>query len=319
MVFEIPKERISFSTYLFDIKQIQPEMMLYFNNIEIVIFDEKDVKKTREELLYAIKSIIVKVKPLKVSFHYSMNNCEYWKNNAEHMCLIKICDVLSELNVNRLVLHSNFIIPVSDIDITKFQEVRQKIIDSLLFIKKLYPQIDICLENMSVLGGMLNDADPLFLAADDFDLLKNTNLSITFDFCHFWINEFLMENDILRHIKDINYKYYEYLQNKDFSLKSFNNIAKHINHIHISSFQYKNNRIIEGKVLSEGIVPRTKFESDILFVKKNNQNNLIYNFEISEENYHERKAIYRMADDFEKVEKEITECGVMSDENKQWI
>lgn len=302
---KILKDRISFSTYLFDIKQIQPSMMQYFNNIEVVIFDERDVKKTCKELLQAISSIIEKVKPLKVSFHYSMNNCEYWKNKVEYLYLIKICDVLNELNVRRLVLHSNFIRSLYDIDLTKFQEIRQRIIDTLVSIKKLYPQIDISLENMSALGGMLDDADPLFLTADDFDLLKNTDLSITFDFCHFWINEFIMKNDLLRHVKGINYKYYEYLQTKDFSLKSFNNITKHINHIHISSFQYKDNRIIEGKVLSDGIVPRTKIESDILFMKKNNQNNLIYNFEISEENYHERKEIYRMVDDFEKLTKEI--------------
>lgn len=280
-------------------------MVAYFNNIEIVIFDEIDVKKSRKELLQAISSIIEKVKPLEVSFHYSMNNCEYWKNKVEHMYLIKICDVLNELNVNKLVLHSNYIISLSDIDITKFGEIRHKIIETLLFIKKLYPQIDISLENMSVLGGMLNDADPLFLAADDFDLLKNTDLSVTFDFCHFWINEFIIKNDLLRHIKGINNKYYEYLKTKDFSLKSFNNIIKHINHIHISSFQYKDNRIIEGKVLSDGIVPRNKIEADVLLMKENNQNNLIYNFEISEENYHERKAIYRMVDDFDKIAKEI--------------
>lgn len=280
-------------------------MVAYFNNIEIVIFDEIDVKKSRKELLQAISSIIEKVKPLEVSFHYSMNNCEYWKNKVEHMYLIKICDVLNELNVNKLVLHSNYIISLSDIDITKFGEIRHKIIETLLFIKKLYPQIDISLENMSVLGSMLNDADPLFLAADDFDLLKNTDLSVTFDFCHFWINEFIIKNDLLRHIKGINNKYYEYLKTKDFSLKSFNNIIKHINHIHISSFQYKDNRIIEGKVLSDGIVPRNKIEADVLLMKENNQNNLIYNFEISEENYHERKAIYRMVDDFDKIAKEI--------------
>ncbi len=298
---KILKERISFSTYLFDIKQIQPSMMKYFNNIEIVIFDEIDVKKTRKELLQAISSIIEKVKPLEVSFHYSMNNCEYWKNKVEHLYLMKICDVINELNVSRLVVHSNFIRTISDIDIMKFEEIRHKIIDTLVFAKKMYPKIDISLENMTALSGNLNDADPLFLAADDFDLLKNTDLSITFDFCHFWINEFIQKNDLLRHIKGINYKYYEYLQTKDFSLKSFNNITKHINHIHISSFQYIDNRIIEGKVLSDGIVPQTKIESDILFMKKNNQNNLIYNFEISEENYYERKAIYRMVDDFEKL------------------
>lgn len=306
-VVKILKERISFSTYLFDIKQIQPGMIPYFNNIEIVIFDEIDAKKSRKDLLQAVTSIIEKVKPLEVSFHYSMNNCEYWKNKVERLYLIRICDVLNELNVNRLVLHSNFIRSISDIDLTKFEEIRQKIIDTLLFIKKLYPQIDISLENMTVLGVMLDDADPLFLTADDFDLLKNTDLSITFDFCHFWTNEFIMKNDLLRHVKDINYKYYDYLHKKDFSLKSFNNITKHINHIHISSFQYKDNRIIEGKVLSDGIVPRTKIESDILFMKKNNQNNLIYNFEISEENYHERKAIYRMVDDFKKIAPPVSE------------
>lgn len=272
--------------------------------MEIVTFNEIDVKKNRKELIQAFSSIIEKARPLEISFHYPMNDCEYWRSKDERLNLVKICDVLNELNVSRIVLHSNFIRSIYDIDPTKFHEIRKKVIDTLVFVKKLHPQIDICLENMSILGGLLNDADPLFLTADDFDLLKNTDLSITFDLCHVWINEFIMKNDLLSHVKDINYKYYEYLQTKDFSFKTFNKITKYIKHIHISSFQFKDNRIIEGKVLSEGIVPQTKIESDILFLKKYIQNNLVYNFEISEENYHERKAIFRMVEDFKKFSKE---------------
>lgn len=293
--------RLSFSTYLFDIEQIQEDLINKFDNLEICLFDECDLKRDIHDYLKYGQNILKTAKPKHVSFHYPMNGSQYWENESGFKDLVKIGNFIQELNIDKLVIHSNYIRKVELIRIDKLPEIRFKIIEKLCKLKILFPTIEICLENMSFLGNELDDADPVFLDGEDFKELSGTELSITFDYCHFWINSFLKKEQLLEPIRHINPHYYEYIHKKSDQLSSYLPVIDKINHIHLSSFRYNNNKIIEGQTLCNGIVSKNQVFQDINFLKDNNSNELIFNLEIGERDYKDRKEIYKMGDDIYKI------------------
>lgn len=279
-----------FTFYALDLKQISLDLINKFGKVEAILFSEKDLEEKKwEEAWNNISKVSNTIGSSNISFHFPMDNCDYINSAFIKERLIDAIERANILGIHKIVVHPNLRYKINEwiyIDRLKMQNTLFSFIND---INK--GTVDICLENMPPIGNQYDDADSAVLFATDI----NENIDYTWDICHYFnvvktmaiANSNTKWKNILADIQECKYL-------------DFTKYLKNIKHYHFSAFKNIANPFLEQPCI-EGILPNEscveeKYYKEALKVIyadaiKNNKSII---FEISEENYYDRKNILEM-------------------------
>ena len=287
------KNVFGFSFYALDINQVSNNLLYDFGKAEAILFSRKDLEERSWNLAWKnIEKVVKMIGSENVSFHFPMDDCNYFKDSFVKNRLIDALDRANSLKIKKIIIHPNIRYAIKEwqyINRTKMQRLLYQTVSQISKIRKYNTKL--CLENMPPIGNKYDDADSSILFIDDF----KSNMNYTLDICHYFNvvktmketrNEKKWKN-FLPEIKECNYfdflKKLEVIQHFHFS--AFDDIANPFNK------HYRR----EGILPNESVVKENYYKKAMRIIYENAiKSNKSIIFEISESDYTNRKRIFDM-------------------------
>ncbi|MEZ2247272.1 TIM barrel protein [Microcoleus sp.] len=269
--------------------------------VEAVIFNREDLENDRWYIVWKNISKACEIYGSKnVIFHFPVNNSDYVADLFVRDRVKEAYHRAFDLDLSGMVIHSNRIRPIYKwININLIDE-RRKVVDTLVDIKSSLSisnsseKIWIGLENMPVMDNHGIEIDPLFSFPNDFSILEDTNIGITWDICHYTntlanIHEVLEGKQRKEHYPNIQKTH----------LNDFHILKSKIVHWHFSAFL----GIADpntGSKCKEGVLPYESTLGEVIYdeaLKTVNQISMSgrkITLEIQEKDYVERHNVKKM-------------------------
>lgn len=287
------KNIFGFTFYALDINQASNDLMWNFGKAEAILFSIDDLENKNWELAWKnIEEISKKIGSENVSFHFPMDDCNYYKDSFVKYRLINAMDRAESLGIKKIVIHPNIRYEIKEwqyIDRKKMKKVLYDTISQISNNKK-YNTI-LCLENMPPIGNGYNDTDSAILFIDDFV----EGINYTLDICHYFNVVKTMKEarnkecwkNILAEIKKCDY--FDFIKKLEL-----------IKHFHFSAFNHIADPF-KGQYCNEGLLPNNSIVNEKYYKKAmkiiyddaaKNDKSII--FEISDSDYSNRKNIFDM-------------------------
>lgn len=284
------KNVFGFSFYALDRAQATEDLINGFGKVEAILFSRDDLSDEKWEIAWKNIKEMVDIKGKEnVSFHFPMDNCDYVNDNFVRNRLEDAVRRANKLGIKKIVIHPNLRYQISEwkyIDRNKMRDILYEIVSNIKSDKTL-----LCIENMPPIGNKYDDGDSAIIFMDDL----TNGCNYTLDICHYFnVVETMKKNDkekawkeVLAEIKVCDY--FDFLDKLNY-----------IKHFHFSAFREIANPF-ENQVCIEGILPNDscvdediyKLAMKIIYEDAvSNDKSII--FEISEEDYTNRKNIFKM-------------------------
>ena len=287
------KNVFGFSFYALDERQATDDLIWSFGKAEAILFSSKDLENSKWKIVWEnIGKICNKMGSENVSFHFPMDDCNYVNNQNIKEKLVDALNKANDLEIKKIVVHPNMRYKIKEwqyIDRNKMQQLLYKTI--LEITKNTKTNTILCLENMPPIGNRYDDGDSAILFMEDFD----KQINYTFDICHYFNVVKTMEKtkqkenwkEVLAEIRQCDY--FDFINKLD-----------NIKHFHFSAFEdianpFNNQVCIEGVLPNQSVVDEQIYADAMKLIYNDaikNDKSII--FEISEENYYNRKQIHRM-------------------------
>lgn len=216
-----------------------------------------DADNFREESYWRlITSNIQKVKEQLpgslLSLHFPTTNANYLESKEVEEYFIRFLNLAIDQGIHTVVSHSNHIETYDQFDLSKIDASRRHY---LSFYERLdgmleNKQLNVCIENMPVIGDHGVDFDSIFVFPEDFADFDFRHLKVTWDICHWSVTCSMLQTLS-------NFSSRVHVQAPKFD--NFYALRENIGHIHFSSFNglaYP----LDNAVCHEGIPPQ---EGDI--------------------------------------------------------
>ena len=227
------------------------------------------------------------------ALHFPTENADFIKKQDIRKSVYRAIDLCSKNKIPILVLHSNNIIREKQWNSNNISNTRKiyldffKQLDNYITDKKI--SLEVCIENMPIIGNKGLDFDSIFVFPEDFRQFKYKNIKITWDFCH-WLFTFKMTETIG--------KLHPKLKTKDnTSIMDYLKIYNKISHFHFGSFKKLtfpgcNIDCEEGVMPNDGIIEETKLLK-ILKPLNTDKKVKFLTLEIKESDYSQRKNFFK--------------------------
>lgn len=284
------KNVFGFSFYALDRAQATENLINSFGKVEAILFSIEDLLDENWEIAWKNIKEMVDIKGKEnVSFHFPMDNCDYVNDNFVRNRLEDAVRKANKLGIKKIVIHPNLRYQVSEwkyIDRNKMRDILYEIVSNIKSDKTL-----LCIENMPPIGNKYDDGDSAVIFMDDLE--KNYNY--TLDICHYFnvvetmkkTNNEKAWKEVLAEIKVCDY--FDFLDK-----------LKYIKHFHFSAFReianpFENQICIEGVLPNDSCVDEDIYKLAMKIIYEDavsNDKSII--FEISEEDYTNRKNIFKM-------------------------
>lgn len=284
------KNVFGFSFYALNIAQATEDLINGFGKVEAILFSRDDLSDEKWEIAWKNIKEMVDIKGKKnVSFHFPMDNCDYVNDNFVRNRLEDAVRRANKLGIKKIVIHPNLRYQISEwkyIDRNKMRDILYEIVSNIKSDKTL-----LCIENMPPIGNKYDDGDSAIIFMDDL----TNGCNYTLDICHYFnVVETMKKTDkekawkeVLAEIKVCDY--FDFLDKLNY-----------IKHFHFSAFReianpFENQVCIEGVLPNDSCVDEDIYKLAMKIIYEDavsNDKSII--FEISEEDYTNRKNIFKM-------------------------
>lgn len=284
------KNVFGFSFYALNIAQATEDLINDFGKVEAILFSRDDLSDEKWEIAWKNIKEMVDIKGKEnVSFHFPMDNCDYVNDNFVRNRLEDAVRRANKLGIKKIVIHPNLRYQISEwkyIDRNKMRDILYEIVSNIKSDKTL-----LCIENMPPIGNKYDDGDSAIIFMDDL----TNGCNYTLDICHYFnVVETMKKTDkekawkeVLAEIKVCDY--FDFLDKLNY-----------IKHFHFSAFReianpFENQVCIEGVLPNDSCVDEDIYKLAMKIIYEDavsNDKSII--FEISEEDYTNRKNIFKM-------------------------
>lgn len=259
--------------------------------VEAVLFHREDLEKTIwDEAWSNIAKASKLYQPKNVTFHFPVNDSDYVEDFFVAHRLKEALQRASDLGLHGVVVHSNRVRPLEKWKEIQIVDWQQKVINRLIEIREGVNETGawLALENMPIMDNYGKEIDPLFVFPSDFKLLKDSNVKVVWDICHF-TSTFANLKQLSAGLQQK--KYYPHV--KKMTPFDFVQIADQIAHWHFSAFLGIANPDT-GSHCREGTLPKGSELGESLYIEclrhiieqKRPVQHIV--FEIQEEDYSKR-------------------------------
>lgn len=228
--------RISLSFLATSKEQLKAVKNTACKAVEAVLFNKEDLYSDKwEESWLNILEATKLYGSKNVVFHFPVNYSDYVADKFVYLRLEESYKRACDLNLAGIVVHSNRVRLINDWREIDLKTEREKVIEKLANVLNSYKNpynTWIGLENMPVMDNYGIEIDPIFCYPEDFELIQETNIGITWDICHY--------TNTMANVKEIltgkqNKKHYPNIQ--ETTLEAFCSLKEKIVHWHLSAFQ----------------------------------------------------------------------------------
>lgn len=285
---------------LTDLRQIPKNLLDKYNlKLEGTLFDASFLED--QEVWDLIEDNLLKVNktyPKKLySLHFPTDNANYLKDPTCKKNLFRFLDLAVEHKVQVVVLHSNFIQPITEFDVSLLKDIRKEFVSFFSEIDKYLKgkNILVAIENLPIIGNLGDDFDSVFVFPKDFQDVNFKNVKVVWDLCH-WAFTYYSLN-LLKH-------YSKHVSVTHPDLLAFKILGNKIVHIHFGSFtglaHPNTNNFSEGSTPEEGDFPEELMIKMIKAVQEINSSVGI-TFEIKEDDYTKRENLVKALEWFKRT------------------
>ena len=286
---EMIMDKISAPFLALDVRQLETLSQVSIECVEAVIFNREDLEDESWNVVWSnIELARKKYEPKNITFHFPVNNSNYVSDPWVYRRLQEAYARASDLGMNGVVVHSNRVRPIPEWHRIDLAAEREKVIAALNEILVPYSSFErpwIGLENMPVMDNHGFEIDPIFCFPQDFELLKETDVGITWDICHYTSTLANMEA-----LRFGNHRPCHYPNVRHAKLKDFTMLEDKIVHWHFSAFSGVANPDTDEKC-REGVLPMNSTPGESVYdmaaklMKKMLKPKQKITLEIQEENY----------------------------------
>lgn len=272
--------------------------------VEAIVFDRKDLEEAQWKLIWkGVQGAVSQYGPQNVTFHFPVNNSDYVADLFVRKRLVEALARASDLGLSGVVVHSNRIGRLKSWEGKNLQEERMRVIEALTEVRSQIPRGTwLALENMPVMDNYGIEIDPLFVYPEDFKVLRQTEVRVVFDVCHFSSTQANLREVVSGRQNPL---YYPSIKNG--GDLDFLEILDLIVHWHFSAFLGVANPDTE-EICKEGVLPsKGSFGEEYyrkvfreISARTSASSHMV--FEIQEENYQDRKEAREML-------KWVARCG----------
>lgn len=272
---------------LTDLSQFPSDLLLYDINFEGSVFDGDYL--ARDSNWNLIKSHLSSInrtygKVIK-SLHFPMDNANYLEDSNSRDKLFKYIELAKKFEIDTIVLHSNYILPVSKFDLRLLKKIRSKYIDFFHQLNEYLKgdSVRIGVENMPIIGDKGEDFDSIFVLPSDFDDINFSHVGITWDFGHWAYTHHVLSflRNFSSAVKVDKVSFSDYVQLKDRIIQT------HFSSFLGTTYPDANSQCREG-VHPENGTPAIRFMKDALIEVDSWKKTVPMTLEIKENDYRDR-------------------------------
>ncbi|OGN29956.1 MAG: hypothetical protein A3A33_01380 [Candidatus Yanofskybacteria bacterium RIFCSPLOWO2_01_FULL_49_25] len=217
---------------LTDYKQIPPQLLNGGYYLEGDVFDTQQLIDRGDRLRIEKNiSYLVSTYPNQlINMHFPNEHADYLSSRHLKKLLIEFLALGAQYGVQRIILHANCIRPLISFDGQNLNKLRDKyvLLYETLNHEAEKQNIQICIENMPLIGNEGNDFDSIFVFPSDFKKIKYSHIKINWDIGH-WAYTLYMLNLIS--------SIHPTIQTPPDVLDDFFKLKDSITNMHFSSFR----------------------------------------------------------------------------------
>ncbi|MDR3179666.1 MAG: sugar phosphate isomerase/epimerase [Holosporaceae bacterium] len=252
---------------------------------EAIMFNAQDLFGSHWEMTWKnIAEATYYFSPSNVTFHFPVNNSNYCDDRVILDKLKESYQRACDLGLAGIVVHSNCIRDIGDWSEVSLPDLRKRVADTLHQVKNSVENSQntwLSLENMIIMDNFGKEIDPLFLYADDFQVLDES-IGVVLDLCHFFytvtVSHMLLDGRLDK-------KHYPNVRPCAYGdIKKF----KSIRHCHFAAFRgiaipFTEQHCREGMLPEEGDIDENLYYEALSYLNKKFSGHLV--LEIQEDDY----------------------------------